>query len=490
MARMSFSTPRLRGTPGGRLSLPPGAALPGRRRRARLFAHEVRELLRLAGPIIVSQLGGVAMNMTDTIMVAPLGAEALAAAGTAFSAHVFLMMLATGTIMGMAPLVSQAYGAGDHAETRRVLAQGLWVAVLVSIPVTALSAAGGAVTHALGQPPAVADIAGGYLAALAPGVLPLMLFFAFRQYLDGMGVTRVAMALSFAGVGLNILANWALIWGVEGIVPAMGVVGAGIATTVVRWAIFFAMVAYVASRADLTPFGRTPLRPVWGRMRRIAAIGIPVGTTMGAEVGCFAFAALMMGWLGPVQMAAHQIAINLASTTFMVALGASLAGSIRVGQHIGARRERSVHRAVAATYLVSLGFMGLCALLFLLAPEPLIGIYTRDPAIVGYATALMFMAALFQIFDGAQVTGLSVLRGAADTRVPMGITLAGYWLVGIPVGYYLGFHTPMREIGIWTGLTVSLGLVAALLLWRVRRVIYGRPPAPVVAPPRVALAGD
>jgi MATE family multidrug resistance protein len=285
--------------------------------------------------------------------------------------------------------------------------------------------------------------------------------------------------------------NWILIWGVEGMVRPMGVVGSGIATTVVRWAMLVGMVAYVASRADLTPFGRTSLRPVWERMRRVIAIGLPVGASLGAEIGCFAFAALMMGWLGPVEMAAHQIAINLASTTFMVAMGASLAGSIRVGHHIGAGRERAVRRAAVATYLVALLFMGLCAILFLSVPRQLMGIYTSDPEIVGFGTSLLFVAALFQIFDGAQVAGLCILRGAADTRVPMAITVLGYWMIGIPVGYYLGFHTPLRESGIWTGLVVSLAVVGALLFWRVRRVLWSGPLAPVRAGnPAVALAAD
>ncbi len=487
MARKTFRGARPRTGAAGR------APLPGRRRRARLFAHEVRELLRLAGPIIVSQLGGVAMNITDTIMVAPLGAEALAAAGVALSVHLFALMICTGTVMGMGPLVSQAYGAGDRAEARRVLAQGLWVAALFAIPVATLSAAGGSFADLLGQPPAVAEIAGDFLVVLAPGVLATMLFTAFRQYLDGMGITRVAMVLNFVGVAVNVVGNRILIWGVDGVVPPMGVVGSGIATTVVRWAILAGMVAYVASRPELTPFGRVSLRPVWKRMRRIVAIGLPVGASLGAEIGCFSVAALMMGWLGPVEMAAHQVALNLASTTFMVAMGASLAGSIRVGQHIGAGRERAVRRAAGATYLVALLFMGLTAILFLSAPRQLIGIYTGDPAIVGFGTSLLFVAALFQIFDGAQVAGLCILRGAADTRVPMAITVLGYWMIGIPVGYFLGFHTPLRESGIWAGLVVSLAVVGALLFWRVRRVLWSGPLAPSAVragKPTIALAAD
>jgi len=460
--------------------------LAGRRRRARLFAHELRELVRLAVPIIVSQLGGTAIAITDTIMVAPLGPRALAAAGLANAVHVTALMACSGIVMGMGPLVSQAYGAGERTECRRVLVQGVWLAALLAIVPTAVSLAGRPAALLLGQPPDVAGTAGAFLVALAPGVLAAMLFTAFRQYLDSMGITRVAMVITFLGVAVNAVGNHLLIHGVEGVVPPLGVVGSGISTSVVRWTMLAAMVGYVAARRDLTPFGRVSLRPALAYLRRIAAIGAPIGAQYAAEVGIFALAAVMMGWLGPVQLAAHQVVINLASATFMVAFGVSLAGSIRVGHHVGARSPRSVHRAVAGTYLLSLSFMGLCALLFLTLPETLIGLYSRDPGIVRFGTGLLFMAALFQLFDGAQVAGLALLRGAADTRVPMLLAIVGYWAVGLPIAYYLGFRTPMGHTGIWAGLVVSLGVVALLLVWRVRRVLWERPlvrAAPAVPDP-------
>ena len=485
MSRMTFLNARLRASPGALPWLPRAAAVPGRRRRGVLFAHEAGQLLRLAGPIVVSQLAAIGMNLTDTLMVAPLGPEALAGVAVAVSFHIVTIVLCTGTVLGMGPLVSQAFGAGDRAECRRVLVQGLWVAALLALPITAVTAAGRTLAHLLGQAPAVADGAGDYLLALAPGMAPTLFFVAFRQYLEGMGITRVAMVLSFLGLAVNALADWALIYGVPGVVAPMGVMGAALATSLVRWCMLAALVFYVARRADLTPFGRESLRPVWARIRRIVSIGVPVGATMAAEVGIFALAAVMMGWLGAVQLAAHQVTMNLASGTFMVGAGASLAGSIRVGHHIGAGSPRALRRAVLATYGLSLGFMALCALLFLAAPEALIGLFTSDPGVVRYGTALLLMAALFQVFDGAQVTGLLVLRGAADTRAPMLLTVVGYWAVGLPVAYLLGFHTPLQHVGIWTGLVASLVVVSILLALRVRRVIWQRPLAYSVAlPPR------
>jgi multidrug resistance protein, MATE family len=447
------------------------AAVPGRRRQARLFAHETREMTRIAGPIVASQLGGIAMNTTDTLMVGPLGAEPLAAAGLGTALHIATIIICTGTVLGMGPLVSQAHGAGNRTGCRRVAVQGLWLGALLAIPMTLVTLAGYPIAVALAQPPLVAELAGGYLRALAPGVLPVLLYMALRQYLEGMGITKPAMVITFGGVAVNAVANLAFIYGAGGIVPAMGVVGAGWSTTVVRWCMLAGLAAFILWRPALRLAGDVRRRPEWEMIGHIAHIGLPIGAQLGAEIGIFAFAAVMMGWLGPVEQAAHQVTMNIAATTFMVALGTALAGGIRVGQHVGAGNARGMRRATGATYVVVLAFMALTALAFVAAPEWLVGLYTRDPAILRIGVALMAMAAAFQLFDGAQAAGLCTLRGAADTRVPMLITLFGYWAVGAPVAYVLGFHTPLGAVGIWAGLVVALGVVALLLAWRVHRVL-------------------
>ena len=461
--------------------VPRRAPRPGGRRRTLLYLHELRALLRIAGPIIVSQLGAIAMNTTDTIMVGPLGAGPLAAAGLGNALFMAVMIMCTGTLMGMSPLVSQAYGAGDRAECRRLLVQGLWLAALLSLPMTLFCLFGQPIARALDQPPEVARMAGGYLAALAWGVPPMMLFMAFRQYLDGMGFTRPAMTMTFLGVALNVAGNLVLIYGVQlsiplvGAVrvPAYGLVGSGWATTFVRWGMFVAMAWYVMRRRDLAPFSGVRLAPVAARLRRMTGIGLPIGGQLTAEVGVFAFAVVMMGWLSPTAQAAHQVTINLASATFMVATGTSLAGSIRVGQHVGAGSRRGMQRSTLTTYTVVTAFMMVCVLLFLGAPRWLLGLFTTDPEIVSIGVGLLTMAALFQVFDGAQVAGLCALRGASDTRVPLWITILGYWVIGAPVAYLLGFHTSMGPRGIWAGLVVSLAVVAVMLAFRVRRVMWG-----------------
>jgi len=462
------------------------APVPGRRRAAKLLAHEIGALVRLAGPISVGQLASIAMMTTDTIMVAPLGANALAAAGLGIALNMAVLIAMSGVLSGITPLVSQSYGAGDRLEGRRVVVQGLWLALILTIPVVALSLAGEPVSLALGQDPAVAALAGDFMFALAPGVLASLLFATLKYYVDAMGRTRVAMSVAFIGVAVNVLGNQLFIHGVPGVIRPLGLPGSGLSTTVVRWAMLLVMAVYIARHPELSPFRGASLRPHLGRLRSIARIGFPIGGQLGAEIGTFSFAAVIMGWMGPAQLAAHQITMNVASATFMVAVGAAIAGSIRVGRAVGAGSRRAVHRAVVASYLVSLGFMSVCAATFLAVPRFLLELYTRDPDIVRYGTGLLFMAALFQLFDGAQVTGISLLRGAADTRVPMLITLLGYFAIGIPMAYGLGFHTPLRHMGIWTGLTVSLAVVAVLLLWRIRLVLWRRPLVAVVATRRAA----
>jgi MATE family multidrug resistance protein len=299
-----------------------------------------------------------------------------------------------------------------------------------------------------------------------------------------MGFTRPAMTMTFLGVALNVAGNLVLVYGVQLSVPlvgdvrvpAYGLVGSGWATTLVRWAMFVAMAWYVMRRRDLAPFSGVRLAPVAAQLRRMTGIGLPIGGQLTAEVGVFAFAVVMMGWLSPTAQAAHQVTINVASATFMVATGTSLAGSIRVGQHVGAGSRRGMQRSVLTTYVLVTVFMGLCALFFLGAPQWILGLFTNDPAIVSIGVGLLTMAALFQVFDGAQVAGLCALRGASDTRVPLWITILGYWVIGAPVAYLLGFHTRMGPSGIWAGLVVSLAVVAVMLAFRVRRVMWGPPP--------------
>jgi multidrug resistance protein, MATE family len=431
---------------------------------------ESRTLLRLATPIIFSQWGAVGMTTMDTIMVGPLGAEALAAVGLAGSLHWALLVVTIGTMFGMGPLVSQAFGAGNRRGCRRVLVQGLWLAALLAVPMAAVNVAGEPIALALGQDPAISGVTGEYMVALAWGVPPLLFFVAFRQYLEGMSVTRPAMVITFIGLGINFIGNSVFIYGRGGVVEPMGAVGSGWATTLVRWAMFAAMAYWIVSHREIRPFHRVRLLVHPPLLRRIIRIGAPTGAQVGLEVGLFTFAAVMMGWFGAVELGSHQVTINIAATTFMVALGLSLSGAIRVGQQIGAGDLARARRIVLLTYGLATLSMTFFAILFLVVPERLLRIYTGDPAVIELGVSLLFMAALFQIFDGAQVTGFGVLRAAADTRVPMLIAAVSYWGVGAPAAYLLAFRTPLGPVGVWAGLVVGLAAATILLAWRVRLV--------------------
>jgi len=452
-------------------------------RRLWRVRREARRILRLAGPIVLSQLGVVGMTTTDTLMVGPLGPTPLAAVGVGGAIHFFAMVMSMGLVLGTGPLVSQAFGAGRSRDCVLWLVQGVWVALVASVPVVLVSLEGERVARLLGQAPDIAALAGAYMRALAPGVPGWLLFMAFRQYVEGMGRPTPPTAITLGGLVLNGLANYAFIHGLGGVIPAMGAVGTGWATTLVRWSMAFAAGAYLVLSGDVARvWGLGTLAPRPALLRRILVVGAPISGQLVLEIGLFSFgASIMMGWLGAVSLAAHQIAMNLASTTFMVALGASLAGQIRVGQHIGARRPAAARRAALATYGLAVGFMAMCGLVFLGFPALLVGLYTGEGDVLRLGATLLLFAAAFQVFDGAQVAGLCVLRGAADTAVPMLLAGVGYWGVGLPAAYLLGFHTPLGPVGVWAGMSLSLAVVASLLALRVRNVLWRRAPGAVGA---------
>lgn len=447
---------------------PPAAEQPA----GHAYRGEARTLLRLAGPIVLSQLGAVGLGTLDTIMVGPLGPNALATVGLGSSLHIALLLIASGMLLGMTPLVSQAFGAKDEHAARQVLMQGLWLALLLSVPVIWLSAEGEWLARVLGQEPGVAGPVGEYMYALAWGVPPAVLFFALRQYLDGIGRPRAAMAVTFFGLAVNYVGNRLFIYGWGELIPAMGATGSGWATTLVRWSMLAALLAYLRLHPSLAPFRGVRWRPRLQRLTRLLQIGGPAGALLGLEISLFSLAAVMMGWFGPLELGTHQVTLNLASTTFQLGLGVSLAGAVRVGHHLGARNPAGVRHAVVLTYALAMGAMGLCALAFLAAPEWLLGLYTRDAAIVRLGTTLLAVAAAFQLFDAAQVAGVCVLRGAADTRVPALLAALAYWAVGLPVAYFWGVRGGAGPVGVWVGLCLALALAALLLFLRVRRVVW------------------
>ncbi|MEX2541263.1 MAG: MATE family efflux transporter [Trueperaceae bacterium] len=446
----------------------------------RPFLTETRSLLTLAGPLVLAQLVQAGMAFVDTVMVARLGGEALAGIALGATTYMLLTIFLQGVVFAVGPLVSHAYGGGHYGDAGRAARQGLWLALFLSLPAFPVLLNAESLLLAIGQEPSSARLAGTYLSAAAWGFLPSLLLVALRAFLEGIGDTRPIMLLMTVGLAANIVLDETLMFGRLGL-PALGVAGTGYATSLVHILMVLLAAAYIAWRhRKFAAFG-APRRPNPRLLGELARLGIPIGLTLGFEAGLFAVTALLMGIVGSVELAAHQIAIQSATMTFMVAVGLAVATSVRVGQASGRGDYRAARRAALTGVAVSVVAMIFSASLFWLAPVAVIGIFI-DPGLasnaelVRLATLFLGIAATFQIFDGIQVSAAGALRGYKDTAVPMVISLVSYWCVGIGAGTTLAFVFGWGGRGLWTGLVLGLATAAVLLLarlgWRSRT--FGR----------------
>ncbi|HUE77064.1 MAG TPA: MATE family efflux transporter [Longimicrobiales bacterium] len=429
--------------------------------------REFRSLLRLALPIVAVQVGLMLMGVVDTLMVGRVSAAALAAVALGnlyfFSVAIFGM----GVLFALDPIISQAVGARDEQGIARGVQRGLIMALAMAllglIPLLLVEP----VITILRQPADVIPLAAGYVHAATPGLAAFLGFVVLRQTLQAMDhVAPIVVAIVAANV-VNALLNWVLVFGHLG-APTLGPIGTGWASTISRWAMLLGLIVLAAGRLGpyLRPAGREVLRV--RPLARMLRLGLPIGAQFEAEMGAFAAVALFMGWLGTEQMAGHQIAINLASLTFMVPLGVGQAASVRVGQAVGRGDPQAARMAVKAALVTAATFMAATAVLFLAAPGALTALYTDEPAVVVIAVALIPVAGVFQVFDGLQVVAAGTLRGIGDTTVPFVANLLAFWLVGIPISLWLGFRTPAGPVGLWWGLVVGLAIVAIFLVARVR----------------------
>lgn len=437
----------------------------------RAFVREaIVPVARLAGPVIAAELGWMSMGVVDTLMVSPLGAAALGGTGIGSTLFLAIGIFGMGVLLGLDTTVSRAFGARDLDECDRWLVAGLWLALLATPPL-ALVLWG--VHHALplmGFHPDVAPYVSAYFPIVSLSLPALLLYACVRRYLQSLScVGAIAFALITANL-VNVFANYWLIQGGLG-VPALGVAGAAWATVISRMYMVGVLV-FVAWRRRHRRVTAAPL--AWGlpttRVGRLLVLGVPAAAHITFEVGVFSAVTALAGQLEPHALAAHHIALNIASVVFMVPLGFSSAAAVLVGQHLGRRDPQGAARAGWAAILLVLGVMSSAALAFLLAPGAWISLFTRDTAVIAIGAQLLGVAAAFQLFDGLQVTATGALRGLGETRVPMIISLIGYWLSGLPLGWLLCFRWGYGVLGLWVGLAVSLSLVgtALLLLWRVR----------------------
>jgi MATE family multidrug resistance protein len=425
-------------------------------------------LLRLAGPLVLIQVGTMLMGVVDTIMVGRVSPSALASAALGHMYFFAISIFGMGVLFALDPIIAQGLGARDGLAVRRGLQRGLVLSLVLSVPISLVLLTVRPVLELVGQPAEVIPDAAGFVHRNALSVWPFYVFVVLRQTLQAhhrvlpIGITIVVANL--VNVGLNYL--W--IYGHLGF-PAMGVLGSAWATTVSRWLMAVLMLALgwptlEAYLREVAP-NLLDLRP----LMRMLKLGMPIGAQMVLEGGAFNVMALLMGWLGVAQVAAHQIALNLASLTFMVPLGVASAAAVLVGHAVGRGDADGVRRSTVVALAVGAGFMLCTGALFVLAPAPLARLYTPDVAVLALAVLLLPLAGLFQVFDGLQVVAIGLLRGLGDTRTPMIINVIGFWCIGMPVSLWLGFGLDYGAVGLWWGLVVGLIVVATFLIARVRQ---------------------
>jgi multidrug resistance protein, MATE family len=424
-------------------------------------------MVRLAVPVVVVQVGIVGMGVVDTIMVGHLSARALAATALGTLYFFSVAIFGMGTLLALDPVIAQAVGARDDQAIARGLQRGLLLSVAISVLVSVLLLPAGAVLTAFRQPAEVIPEAAGFARASIPGVLPFFVFVVFRQTLQALGrLSPIVVTITVANV-LNAALNWVLIYGNLGS-PPLGAVGSAYASSASRWVMAALVVAlgWRELRPHVTRVRREALLP--RPLVRMLRLGVPIGIQHVIEFGAFAVVALLMGWLGTTTMAAHEVAINLASLTFMVPFGVAGAAAVLVGRAVGRGDEPGARRAAAAGLACGVGFMALSAALFLLAPEWLARLYSRDAGVIAVAGSLIPIAGVFQVFDGLQAVSSGILRGVGDTRVPMMVQVFGFWLIGMPVSLWLAFRMGSGPTGLWWGLVAGLAAVGTFLLLRVR----------------------
>jgi len=422
-------------------------------------------MLRLGAPLVVAELAWMAMGFVDTVMAGRLGPAALGAGSLGSMLFFPIVICGTGMLLGMDTLVAHAFGAKDLEECRRTLISGLWVALGIGPLVAALLWSLLPVVRAAGANPKVMLLLGPFLRALLPGILPLLFFAALRRYLQAMDIARPVTFAAVSANVINFVGNWVLMYGHWG-APALGLTGSGWSTTIARFYMAAVLLAVVVwnerkSRYALFHLNR---RPDFGRIRQLLRLGIPSALQILVEGAVFSVVTVLAARLDEASLAAHSIAMNVVSITYMVPLGISSAAAVRVGQALGRKDRHGAAISGWTALLASAMCMGTFGLALAAAPRSIVRIYTGEAAVIAIGAVLLRIAALFQLFDGFQVVAMGALRGLGDTRTPMLAHLAGYWLIGMPVAYELCFRYGWGARGIWAGLCAALIVIGASLV--------------------------
>ncbi|HEV2176560.1 MAG TPA: MATE family efflux transporter [Terriglobia bacterium] len=434
--------------------------------RLAILRRELPPVAHLAWPIVLGNLGWMTMGIVDTMMVGRVSAAAIGAVSLGSILFITLGVFGGGLMLGLDTLVPQAFGADRIDDCHRSLVSSLWFGVPLAVILQALMWSSLPLFARMGVDPAVLALTVPFVKALSWSMAPLMLYFSFRGYLQGMNLVHPVMFALVSANLVNGVGDWVLIYGHWG-APAMGAVGSGWSTTYSR--IYMALVLAVAilrhDRRVRARLFHTPLRPGFARIGRLLRLGLPAALQMLAEVGVFALATTLIARLGAVSLAAHQIALNVVSLTYMVPLGIGSAAAVRVGQALGRGDVRAAGRSGWAALVLGAGFMGASAIIFLVFPHAIARLFTPDAAVVRMGARLLLVGAFFQLFDGMQVVSTGALRGTGDTHTAMICHFCAYWLLGLPIGYFLCFNWGWGAVGLWIGLCLSLILLGIVLLY-------------------------
>ncbi len=432
------------------------------------FLDEARETIKLALPIVAGQLGQMMLHFVDGVMVGRVGKLPLAASAFANAVVSVFFVVGIGVLTSIGVRASQAHGAGRSRDSGEALRHGLWLSIGLGLLIGVLGEVTQGLLDRFGQTPEVVAEARNFFRLLCWSMVPAMVWQALKQYCEAMHRPLAPMLTVLGGVPLNAGLNWILIYGNFG-APALGLTGAGISTLITR----IALVVVLANYVFRSPLFSTDLhglswrkRPDGGELHSMLALGLPVGLQLLLEVACFGFAAVMMGWLGEVPLAAHQIAITYAATTFMFPLGVSFAVSVRMGSAAGAGEHARWRRIGFSGLALGGAIMACGALIFTFAGRPLAALFVTDANVLALAVSLLAVAGLFQLVDGLQVVAMAALRGLSDVKIPVVIAFVSYWVVAIPAAWFLGFRAGWGGVGVWYGLAAGLACAAGSLGWR------------------------
>ena len=435
---------------------------------------EFSTMALLAGPLILSNVTMSLINATDVVLLGRLSAHALAASALGVNFTMACAIFCMGVVTASAPMMASEIGRNAHSvrDVRRTFRQAIWVAITVVIPVWVMLWNAEVIFLALGQEATLARDAALFVSGYQWNILPFLCFVILRNFISALGQPIWALVISLVAVLINAFLNWALIFGKLGL-PALGIWGAGIGSSITQFIMFSGLALIVSVHPKFRRyhlFGRF-WRPDWVRYKQVWRLGLPIGVTMGLEGAVFAGAVFLMGLINAESVAAHAIALQIAALTFMVPLGLAQATTVRVGIGYGRKDPEAIHRSGWAGFILGVGFMSVTALFIWLFPRALVGIFLdlADPAnakVVSLAVSFLFIAAIFQIVDGAQVVGAGMLRGLHDTTVPMYFALFGYWVVGIGIGAGLAFWAGLEGFGVWIGLASGLAVVSLLMIRR------------------------